>query len=120
MALTVEERAGGEVAIRIEGCLDMMTSTAAREAIFSATVARPSVLIVEMDQVTYIDTAGIAILIETLHRVRTYGGKLLLPDPSATVQEVLSLSRLTAVFDTVEPSPSPRLIGSPASLLSAA
>lgn len=120
MGLTLEERAGGEVAIRIEGCLDMMTSTVARDAILSATVARPPVLIVELAEINYIDTAGIAILIEALHRVRTYGGKLVLHGPSATVQDVLSLSRLTAVFDILEPSAPSRPTCSPVLLLSPA
>ena len=56
-------------------------------------------LVVNMGEVRYIDSSGIASLVEVLMKARNNQKRLVLFGLNKTVQEVLQLTRLTTVFE---------------------
>lgn len=61
--------------------------------------------IVDISDVRYINSSGIGVLITLLTKVRNKGGELCLINPSESVQKLLIITKLQAifkVFDSVE------------------
>ncbi|HXH48639.1 MAG TPA: STAS domain-containing protein, partial [Terriglobia bacterium] len=56
-------------------------------------------LVVNFSEVRYIDSSGIASLVEVLMKARNSQKQLVLYGLNKTVQEVLQLTRLTTIFE---------------------
>ena len=59
---------------------------------------RPLRVFVDLSLVTYIDSSGMAVLIEAMQRVNAYGGKLALLGLHDTVEVIFHIARLDQVF----------------------
>ena len=55
-------------------------------------------IIVNLKEVTYIDSAGLAAFIEGMQKVEAYGGKFALAGLQETVRSIFEISRLDQVF----------------------
>jgi anti-sigma B factor antagonist len=55
-------------------------------------------IVVDLSQVTYVDSSGIAIFIDALQRIQDYGGKLALVGLQSNVAMVFQIARLDKVF----------------------
>jgi anti-anti-sigma factor len=75
-ALTIEVRHDqGYVIVAVAGEIDISTVTGLRECLFElAASGRP--LLVDLDQVTFIDSAGLSVLVGTAKRAAAHGGSL--------------------------------------------
>ena len=59
---------------------------------------RPEHLVVDLSGVTYIDSAGLAALIQAMQTVEAYGGQFSLAGVKTTVWSIFKMSRLEEVF----------------------
>ena len=87
----------GRVVVLLEGEIDLDASPALRELLL-ARVEDAAVLHVELGAVTYIDSSGIAILVETFQAARRLTHEFALVGVSDAVARVLELARLDQVF----------------------
>jgi anti-sigma B factor antagonist len=55
-------------------------------------------IVIDLSQVPYVDSSGLAIFIDALQRVQQYGGKLALAGLQENVRLVFQISRLDKVF----------------------
>lgn len=92
----VRERAD-YVVVRLEGEVDLSSSPEARAVILKQLGAGHPVL-VDLSVVTYIDSSGLASLVEGYQLARQKGLGFGLLSPSPAVMDVLRLARLDAVF----------------------
>ena len=85
--------------IDIEGEVDLYSSPTMRQYILDAMKQhRPQILIVELSRVTYMDSSGIATLVEGLQLANEYHSRFKLVGLSRIVLEVFQLARLERVF----------------------
>ncbi len=91
------ETVGGVVLIRLSGEVDLSWSQHVRKAVLAALEDNPAVG-VELSQVSYIDSSGIAALVEGFQSARARGSRSALVAISAAVRAVLELARLDRVF----------------------
>ncbi|MFK7955863.1 MAG: STAS domain-containing protein [Lysobacterales bacterium] len=93
-----EEREQGEyLIVAVSGEVDLSWSSELRSAILDALGKRSAVL-VDLDQVSYIDSSGIAALVEGYQTAKTKQAKFGLVSISESVKAVLELARLDQVF----------------------
>ncbi len=92
-------RAGPGVVIGAEGDVDLYSSPKLRDAIIESVGSKLSPIVVNLGGVTYIDSSGVATLVEGFQLSKEYDGKFRLTDMSERVAEVLRLARLDTVFD---------------------
>ena len=92
----VSEDFGGYALVRVRGEVDLSWSQQVRDVILVA-LDRGGVG-VELAQVTYIDSSGIAALVEGFQRARGSGRRYGLIAASKQVLAVLQLARLDKVF----------------------
>ena len=95
---------GDHTIIALTGEIDLQTSPEAREQLLELLQDRRHVL-VDLSGVEYIDSSGIASLVEALQYAKSNGLSFGLVDISEAAQQVIRLARLDKVFalyDTVE------------------
>jgi anti-sigma B factor antagonist len=84
----------------ISGDVDMSNSPELRKALLhEIRDVRASRVIVNLSGVKYMDSSGVASLVEALKASRDVGSNLVLFGLSASTREVLQLSRLLKVFE---------------------
>ncbi len=75
-----------------------------------AEVTRPQLVIVDLAKVTFVDVAGLGLLVALRNQQRRHGGQVHLRSVPAPVARLLELTGLSAVFP-VEPAPRQRTAG---------
>jgi len=99
MPITVEStESGGETAIKVGGEVDLYTSPDLRNAIGKALGKGTGPVRVALEEVSYMDSSGVATLVEALRSSDRAGIEFILENPSKAVMKVLQLSRLDSVF----------------------
>ena len=93
----VSEKDGDFVIVRLKGEVDLSWSQQVRRTILDALGAGNKVG-VDLSQVSYIDSSGIAALVEGFQNARSKGTKFALVAASSAVMSVLQLARLDKVF----------------------
>jgi anti-sigma B factor antagonist len=90
---------GGTI-LDITGDIDLAHSPAMRKALLQEIKEKktPKVFL-NLEKVRYIDSSGIASLVEGLKASRDQGSRLILYGLSKTVREVMELSRLQKIFE---------------------
>ncbi len=88
---------GEVVIVGFEGDVDIHTSPDARKVLLDC-VGRRMPVLVDLSKVNYIDSSGIASLVESLQTARKGGSDLALVSVSEAALRVLQLARLDKVF----------------------
>jgi anti-sigma B factor antagonist len=84
--------------VRVSGEVDVQTSPALDEQLRSvADQGHPSVL-VDLGEVTFLDSTGLSALIAGLRRCQAAGGELHVLSPRPNVRKVLEITGLTDAF----------------------
>lgn len=100
--LNTEVTALDEATIHVKGEIDMNTSPQLRELLKSASQQNMRKVTVQLSNVTYMDSSGIATLVEMLQTLSARKGKLILKAMKPEVKAVFEIAHLTEVFDIVE------------------
>ncbi|PYJ35480.1 MAG: anti-sigma factor antagonist [Verrucomicrobia bacterium] len=82
----------------LKGEIDLHVSPSVTASLNEMIDKKPKRLVVDLSSVTYIDSAGLAALIQAMQRVEAYGGKFLLAGLQETVRSIFEISRLDQVF----------------------
>ncbi len=96
MASNLSEAQNQDV-VRLAGSVDLEHSPEIRQTLLDAVAARVDVF-VDLSEVTYIDSSGIACLVEALQAARNHSADLGLVAVSRQAMRVLELARLDMVF----------------------
>ena len=96
MTNSVSEQAG-KLLIRLEGDIDLEHSSGVRQLLLDSVTQGKDVL-VDLASVTYIDSSGVASLVEALQSAKKHGNGLGLVSVSTRALRVLELARLDQVF----------------------
>ena len=88
---------GVATVIALSGEVDLDSSPRAREALLEA-VARRAQVVVDLSAVDYIDSSGVASLVEAYQQARKNSSTFTLATPSEPARRVLELARLDRVF----------------------
>ena len=82
----------------LKGEIDLHVSPSVTASLNAMIEKKPRRLVVDLSDVTYIDSAGLAALIEAMQKVEGYSGKFLLAGLQETVRSIFEISRLDQVF----------------------
>jgi len=97
--MNVEIRTTTEATIvRPVGEIDLSRSPALRVHLREAQKSKPRLLIVDLGEVPYMDSSGVAILVEAMRVAQKNGSKLVLCDLQVKVRSIFEIARLDTVF----------------------
>ncbi len=98
--LTVETaREDGEILVRLTGELDMYTSPTLQERLEQLIAeAASQVVVLDLSQLTFIDSSGLSAMVMASRRLRDRGGELSLSGPSPAARRVLEITGISTVI----------------------
>ena len=82
----------------LDGEIDLHVSPNVTASLRMMIEKKPKQLIVDLSRVTYIDSSGLAALIEGMQNVEEYGGKFALAGLQETIRTIFEIARLDQVF----------------------
>jgi len=89
--------------VEIEGRIVLgEESNTFREKVKSLLASGNKKVVLNMAQVSYIDSAGLGTLVATFHSAKTQGATLKLANLGTKFKEVLQVTKLMTVFDTYD------------------
>jgi anti-sigma B factor antagonist len=91
-------RQTGSNVLPLKGEIDLHVSPSVTASLNEMIEKKPERVVVDLSEVTYIDSAGLAALIGAMQRVEGYGGKFMLASLQETVRSIFEISRLDQVF----------------------
>lgn len=93
----------GSVILDLSGDIDLAHSPAMRKALLGEIKEKHTrKVFLNLKNVRYIDSSGIASLVEGLKASRDQGSRMILYGLSRSVREVMELSRLQKIFEIYE------------------
>ena len=106
MTISKAEASMRVINLKIEGRLDALEAPGLREAIGEQLSIGPTSLIIDLSEVEFVDSAGLAALVKGMKDSRRGGGDLRIVSPAAEdAMRVFKLTRFDkvfAMFDTLE------------------
>ncbi len=93
----VMEEIEDRLLVRLQGDVDLEHSAAVRKLLLNA-AAKGRDLLIDLSDVTYLDSSGIASMIEAMHVARKNGVAFTLFSASDQVRRVFEMARLDRVF----------------------
>jgi anti-sigma B factor antagonist len=95
----------GITAYEIKGDIDINSSPEIRDSFEKVIKNKAMKVLVNLNGVSYVDSSGLATLVEMLKKTRSYGGRLRISNLAPKVKslfEITKLEKLFEIFDTAE------------------
>ena len=97
----VEDDGAGVVQVTVEGVVNIHTSPELRGILKPLFVESSKEIHVSLADVLFMDSSGIATLVEGLQWAKQSGGRFVLHDLKDTVRDVFALAKLDTIFEIV-------------------
>jgi anti-sigma B factor antagonist len=85
--------------LAVSGEIDIATAPSLREKLHSLLADGSPKLIIDLDEVTFLDSTALGVLVGVLKRARTEGGELRIVCNQPRVRKVFEITRLDSAFD---------------------
>ncbi|HYE03773.1 MAG TPA: STAS domain-containing protein [Phycisphaerales bacterium] len=109
--LTVRwENRGGGVVVTPMGDVDLTASPVLRQALRQVQAGKPARMVVDLAQVPYMDSSGVATLVEAMQIARKNSTRMALCGLTDRVRSIFEIARLDTVF-TIKPDAQAALEG---------
>jgi anti-sigma B factor antagonist len=98
MKIDISQYRGNNVILPF-GEIDMYSSPVLRKALMDFINKETPSLYIDFKEVSYIDSSGIATLVEGLKTMKAYGGRLKLVGIPEVIMEIFRFSKLDNIFE---------------------
>lgn len=98
MQVNISEKDGISIC-RVDGEIDINTAPQLKKAFDRLIREKKDKIVISMEMVSYIDSSGLATLVELLKNFRKYGARLKLAGLSAKVRSLFEITKLEKLFD---------------------
>jgi anti-anti-sigma factor len=95
-------RDDGVTVLELAGDIDLHRSVELRENMLEVMGEKPKTVVINLSQVDFMDSSGLATLVEAMQLSRRYGGLLKLVGVQPRVRSILEISRLDSIFPMFE------------------
>lgn len=101
--MDINTRSKGEVVVLdIAGEIDLYNAPEIKDIINKLIEEKQYNVVINLEQVSYIDSSGIGALISSLSNLKKYQGGLKIINVYASVRKVFELTKLTSFFEIYE------------------
>ncbi len=95
-------REDGVTVLALSGDVDLHRSVEMRERLLEVMNEKPETMVINLSQVDFMDSSGLATLVEAMQLSRRYGGQIKLVGVQQRVRSILEISRLDSIFPIFE------------------
>ena len=100
MQVNIED-VNGVTLCRVSGDIDISSSPDVKKTFDQVVSQKKDKVVINLKDVSYVDSSGLATLVEILKNLRSYGGKLKLSNLSSKVKGLFEITKLDKLFDIV-------------------
>lgn len=101
--MEVEQRKTDQsVILRVSGEVEMKSSPELRRHLVALVGEKAPWIIINLEDVTYIDSSGLATIVECLQGVKKYSGRLSLIGMNDNIKDIFVMTRLDTIFEVFE------------------
>jgi anti-sigma B factor antagonist len=86
------------VTLALRGEIDVYTAPDVRQKVLDVVASGRCLIVVNLQDVTYLDSTGLGVLIGALRRARELGGDIAFVSSNARVNRILDITGLSRVF----------------------
>jgi len=98
--MNIKEKKQADVVIfSVSGEIDITTSPDLRKVFDRLIKEKTPKIVLNLSEVNYIDSSGLATLVESLQRLKGHGGKLKLTNLSGKVKSLFEITKLERLFE---------------------
>ncbi|OEJ13461.1 anti-anti-sigma factor [Brachyspira hampsonii] len=98
MEVNVKELENNTVILKLDGDIDVYSSSDLKDFIFSQIELGAKKIIIDMEDVYYIDSSGIGVFISALGRFKKINGKICFIKITDPVKKVFELTKINSFF----------------------
>ncbi len=96
------ENKDGIMICAAEGDIDINTSPQVKKSFDKVMKDKNAKVLINLQKVEYIDSSGLATLVEILKNIKNYGGKLKISNLSNKVRSLFEITKLEKLFDIAD------------------
>lgn len=101
MQISIEQKEGIAIC-RVDGEVDVNTAPQVKKSFERLIKEKRDKIVINMEKVDYIDSSGLATLVELLKNFRKYGARLKLVSLTPKVRSLFEITKLEKLFDISE------------------
>ena len=101
MEIAIREKDSVKI-VDLKGEVDLYNSPSLRTKFSSLLKKKEKAILINLKQVSYIDSSGLATFVELLQKMSAYGGRLKLSGLGRSIRNVFEVSRLDGVFSILD------------------
>ena len=98
MQIRIEDKGDTKICLA-EGDIDINTSPQVKKAFDKIIQSKSPKVVINLQKVGYIDSSGLATLVEILKNFKSFGGRLKLCNLSNKVKSLFEITKLEKLFD---------------------
>ncbi|MFA6142928.1 MAG: STAS domain-containing protein [Candidatus Omnitrophota bacterium] len=98
MSVKIEPKNGLTVC-RIDGEVDINSSPDIKKSFDKLISKKTPKIVVDLFKVTYVDSSGLATLVEILKNMKTYGGRMRLVGLTPKIKSLFEITKLEKLFE---------------------
>jgi len=98
MSVKIESKKGLTVC-HVEGEIDINSSPGIKKAFDKLIAQKTPKIIINLSKVTYVDSSGLATLVEILKNMKSYGGRMRLTNLSSKIKSLFEITKLERLFE---------------------
>jgi len=97
-------RSNGQAVVRVHGEIDLYTAPQLWETLDAAIAGTPHELVIDLSDVTFLDSSGLAVLVRAHKRLRPIAGTVVIRGAAEQVYMTLDVTKLTSVLTVDAPA----------------
>jgi anti-sigma B factor antagonist len=98
MGVKTENKCGVTVCY-VEGEIDINSSPDVKKAFDKLVSNKTPKIVINLSKVSYVDSSGLATLVEILKNMRSYGGRMRLSNMSTKIKSLFEITKLEKLFE---------------------
>jgi anti-sigma B factor antagonist len=98
-------RSNGTAVVVVRGEVDLYTAPQVWETIDAAMAGSPDELVIDLSDVTFLDSSGLSVLVRAHKRLRPVQGTVVVRGAADQVYMALEMTKLTKVLTVEAPAP---------------
>ena len=98
MAVRIDPKKG-LIVCHIDGEIDINSSPMIKKSFDKLISQKTPKIVINLSKVTYVDSSGLATLVEILKNMRSYGGKMRLACMSPKIKSLFEITKLEKLFE---------------------
>ena len=98
MGVKIEPKSGLTVC-HVDGEIDINSSPQIKKSFDKLISTKTPKIVINLSKVTYVDSSGLATLVEILKNMKSYGGRMRLACMSSKVKSLFEITKLEKLFE---------------------